>query len=173
MVKQIAFPLPPCPVWLCIQFVDLHWQHQEAQGFRTALGTPHEDLSHWDQGQTPIWSPGNKVMSKRMSYPSCSWLGSRGWEVRTRGDSQDHSKCFPIQSGLSSSPSCLSGDGEKRKSCQRQTTKWFQLCISVHLKDLAALFLQHLCLIFLHMQASWGTFSRSGEPTPSSPAHPG
>lgn len=42
--------------------------------------------------------------------------------------------------------------GEMRKSCQRQTTEQFQLCISVHLKDLTASFLQRLCLLFLHTQ---------------------
>lgn len=179
MDKQIAFSLPLCPVWLCIQFVDLHWQHQATQGFRAELGKPHEDSSHWHPGQIPTWLAGKRAMSKRMSHPSCSCLGSRGWMVRRHN--QDHSRCFPILSGLSSSPSCFSGDGEKRKSCQRQTTRGFQLCISVHLKDLTALFLQHLCLIFLHMQVFWSHFS-SVEPLRSSadltvyslyPPHPG
>lgn len=120
-------------------------------------------------------------MSKRMSHPSCSWLESRGWAVRMRRDSQDHSRCVPILSGPSTSPSCFSGDGEKRKSCQRLTAQGFQLCISVHLKDLTALFLQCLCLIFLHMQVFWSTFL-SGEPLRSTadltvysllPPHPG
>lgn len=56
-----------------------------------------------------------------------------------------------------SSPWGLSGDRggrEMRKSCQRQATQQFQLCISVHLSDPSASFLQCLCLIFLHIPFS-------------------
>lgn len=120
-------------------------------------------MDTWDKARIDFtgikaWPGVNPILT--VLYGGCPTPLSPVWETedkyrgqgRTTRTSADGFSPFHL-----SSPWGLSGDRggrEMRKSCQRQATQQFQLCISVHLSDPSASFLQCLCLIFLHIPFS-------------------
>lgn len=103
----------------------------------------------WDTA--PICLTGNKSWPGvnhilTVSLGGCPTPHSPGWETEDE-DRGQKGTARTTADGFSSfhlsSPWGLSGDRggrEMRKSCQRQATQQFQLCISVHLNDLCFFF---------------------------------
>lgn len=102
-----------------------------------------------------------------MSHPALSRLGNWGWGLGARRDNQDYSWWVFILTAWSVQQPQLhllvmAEEIWGRAVKDRQHSS-FSCVFSVHLKDLTALFLPCLCLIFLHTQVFRSTFS-FGEP---------